>query len=52
METRTRNDLRGWTRDELIDEVLRLCAEDGPALKVLEGRVLGARLAEFDRESA
>lgn len=42
-------DLRGWTSDELLDEVLMRSAEDKPALRVAAEKVLGARLAAADR---
>ena len=51
METETK-DLRGWTSDELLDEVLVRCAEDRPALRLAAERVLGARLAATDRSFA
>jgi len=48
MEIETK-DLRGWTSDELLDEVLMRCAEDRPALRLAAEKVLGARLAATDR---
>jgi hypothetical protein len=38
-----------WTTEELLDEVIRRSASDGPALQLLEMIVLRARLAEGDR---
>ena len=51
METETK-DLRGWTSDELLDEVLMRCAKDRPALRVAAEKILGARLAATDRSFA
>ena len=48
METLTK-DLRGWTSDELLGEVLSRCGEDRPALSLLAGKILDARLTEIDR---
>lgn len=42
-------DLRGWTSDELLDEVLLRSAKDRPALRVAAEKILGARLAATDR---
>ena len=49
MENATK-DLRGWTSDELLDEVLSRCVEDRPALRLAAEKVLEARLAEIDRK--
>jgi hypothetical protein len=40
--------LSRWTTDELIGEVVRRSATDGPALKLLERTLIRARLAEAD----
>jgi hypothetical protein len=37
-----------WTTDELLEEILRRTAADGPALQLLETIVIRARLAEGD----
>ena len=51
METLT-NDLGGWTSDELLTEVLERSAADRPALRLLQGMILRALLAEGDRQYA
>ena len=51
METLT-NDLGGWTTDELLAEVLERSAADRPALRLLQGMILRALLAEGDRQYA
>lgn len=38
-----------WTTEELLDEVVRRTAADGPGLEMLEKVVLCARLAQTDR---
>jgi hypothetical protein len=48
MQTLTYN-LSRWTTEELVDEVVRRTATDGPGLETLEKVVLRARLAESDR---
>ena len=48
MQTFTENMSR-WTTEELLDEVIRRSASDGPALQLLETVVIRARLAEGDR---
>ena len=48
MQTLTYNMSR-WTTEELVDEVVRRTAADGPGLEILEKVVLCARLAESDR---
>jgi len=45
-------DLKRWTSDELLDEVVERSAADRPALRRLETMVLKARLAEIDDKSA
>ena len=47
METLTYS-MNRWTTDDLIGEVLRRTATDGPALRLLEGVILRARLAAGD----
>jgi hypothetical protein len=42
-------DLSRWTTQDLLDEVMRRTATDGPALQLLDTIVLRARLAESDR---
>jgi hypothetical protein len=49
MQTLTYN-LSRWTTEDLLDEVMRRTASDGPALKLLETIVLRARLAQSDRQ--
>lgn len=44
--------LDDWTRDELFSEALARTAADGPALRVMQGMVLAARLTAHDGESA
>jgi hypothetical protein len=48
MELLTQN-LNRWSTRELVDEVIRRSASDGPALQILETTVIRARLAEGDR---
>jgi len=42
-------DLNRWSTKEILDEVIRRSASDGPALHLLETMVIRARLAEVDR---
>jgi hypothetical protein len=42
-------DMTRCTTQELLDEVLRRTASDGPALHILETLIIRARLAERDR---
>lgn len=44
--------LNRWTTEDLLDEVVRRSAADGPALALLETTVIRARLAESDRRFA
>jgi hypothetical protein len=48
METLTYT-LSRWTTKELVGEVVRRTATDGPALRLVEGMIIRARLAESDR---
>jgi len=48
MEPFTQN-LNRWSSSELLDEVIRRSASDGPALHLLQTTVIRARLAEGDR---
>jgi len=48
METLTYS-MKRWTTDDLIGEVLRRTASDGPALRSVEGVIIRARLAVGDR---
>ena len=48
MQSMTAN-MNGWTTEELLDEVIRRSASDGPALQRLETIVIRARLAEGNR---
>jgi len=43
------NNLNKWSTDELIGEVVNRTAADGPALRLVEGVIIRARLAESDR---
>jgi len=47
METLTYN-MRKWSTDELIGEIVRRSATDGPALAAVEGVIIRARLAESE----
>jgi hypothetical protein len=47
METLTYG-LSRWTTEELLDEVVKRTATDGPGLQLLETIVIRARLAESD----
>jgi hypothetical protein len=49
MGTLTPN-LSRWTTEDLLVEVLRRSATDGPALQLLETVIIRARLAECDRQ--
>ena len=49
METLTYT-LSRWTTDELVGEVVRRSAADGPALRSVESVIIRARLAESDRK--
>jgi hypothetical protein len=49
IKTLTR-DLSGWSTEELLEEVLKRSAADGPALRLLEAAIIRARLAESDRQ--
>ena len=49
METLTYN-LSRWTTSDLLDEVVRRSATDGPALQLLEMVIIRARLADRDRK--
>lgn len=49
MQTLTYNMSR-WTTAELLDEVVRRTATDGPGLELLETVLVRARLAESDRK--
>jgi hypothetical protein len=40
-----------WTTQELLGEVMRRTAADGPALEALQTVVIRARLAEGDRRA-
>jgi hypothetical protein len=51
MQTLTQN-MTSWTTQELLDEVMRRTASDGPALHLLETVIIRARLAESDRRFA
>ncbi len=51
METLTYN-LSRWSTNELVGEVVRRTAADGPALRLVEGVIIRARLAESDRRFA
>lgn len=46
------NDLSGWTTEDLVSEVLKRSAEDRPALRLLQGNILRALLADSDRKVA
>lgn len=46
------HDLSKCTTQELLGEVMRRTASDGPALQALQTAVIRARLAEGDRRSA
>jgi len=46
------SDLTGWTTADLVSEVLKRSAEDRPALRLLQGRVIRALLAETDHKVA
>lgn len=48
MQTLTYN-LSRWTTEDLLDEVVRRTASDGPGLQILETVLIRARLAESDR---
>jgi hypothetical protein len=41
--------LSRWTTDELVGEVVRRTASDGPALRLVETTIIRARLAQSDR---
>jgi hypothetical protein len=43
-----KHSLNGWGTKELLDEVIRRSASDGPALQLLETVVIRARLTESD----
>ncbi len=43
--------LSRWTTEDLLGEVMRRTALDGPALEALQAVVIRARLAEGDRRS-
>jgi len=49
METLTYT-LNRWTTKELVGEVVRRTATDGPGLQLVEGMIIRARLAESDRK--
>jgi len=51
MQTLTKN-LNTWTTTDLLEEVVRRSASDGPALHLLETVIIRARLAESDRRFA
>jgi hypothetical protein len=44
-----KHSLNRWSTKELLDEVIRRSASDGPALQLLETVVIRARLTESDR---
>ena len=48
METLTYS-MKRWTTDDLIGEIVRRIATDGPALRLVEGVIIRARLAAGDR---
>ena len=48
MQTLTYN-LSRWTTEDLLDEIVRRTASDGPGLQILETVLIRARLAESDR---
>ncbi|HEV8575100.1 MAG TPA: hypothetical protein VGR43_10390 [Dehalococcoidia bacterium] len=41
--------LNRWSTEELVGEVVKRTAADGPALRLVEGLIIRARLAESDR---
>ena len=51
MYTLTDN-LNGWSTEQLMGEVVRRTAADGPALRLVDGVIMRARLAQSDRRFA
>ena len=47
MQTLTHT-LRSWRTEDLVNEVVRRTATDGPALAAVEGVIIRARLAESE----
>lgn len=43
--------LDAWSSDQLLGEVLERSAEDAPALRLMQGKVLRALLTAIDRDS-
>jgi len=51
MQTMTTG-LDRWTSDELLTEVIKRSAASRPALRLLETKILNARLAAIDEKTA
>ncbi len=45
------NSLDAWTTDELLTELLTRSADDAPALRLMQGRMIEALITARDRES-
>lgn len=46
------NNFAAWTTDQLLAEALRRCADDIPALRLMQGKILRGLLTAHDRELA